>query len=334
MPYQVSTAFNSLMNNFVNLDAGETRNGRRSRDWLVDEQLTSFPDKDDKFPLLSGTPKMWFGSFSRRTKIRELDDIDMMIVMHAEGSTYTQSGNTFYISPGADSRFQNYLNDTNEWVNSRRIVNKFVSCLKSVPQYAAADSKRQGEAATLNLKSYTWNFDIVPAFITTPDSYGNTFYLIPDGNGNWKQTDPRIDKDRATAVNQKHSGKVLNVIRLVKYWKRKRGVPAIGSYLLETIMLNHYDALAKDSMSEYLDVEFSTALQALASAIVGYVGDQKNFQGDINHLSSEERKKVREMALEDANNAKEALSIEFDDPKKSGKIWQKVLGKDFPVGEA
>lgn len=334
MPYQVSTAFNSLMNNFVNLDADETRSGRRSRDWLVDEQLTSFPDKDDKFPLLSSTPKMWFGSFSRRTKIRELDDIDMMIVMHAEGSTYTQIGNTFFISPGANSRFQNYLNDTNEWVNSRRIVNKFVSCLKSVPQYAAADSKRQGEAATLNLKSYTWNFDIVPAFITKSDSYGNSFYLIPDGNGNWKQTDPRIDKDRATAVNQKHSGKVLNVIRLVKYWKRKRGVPAIGSYLLETIMLNHYDALAKDSMSEYLDVEFSDALQALASAIVGYVGDQKNFQGDINHLSSEEQEKVREMALEDANNAKEALSIEFDDPEKSGKIWQKVLGKDFPVGDA
>lgn len=40
------------------------------------------------------------------------------------------------------------------------------------------------------------------------------------------------------------------------------------------------------------------------------------------------------MALEDANNAKEALSIEIDVPVKSGKIWQKVLGKDFPVGEA
>lgn len=135
-------------------------------------------------------------------------------------------------------------------------------------------------------------------------------------------------------MNQKHSGKVLNVIRLVKYWKRKRGVPAIGSYLLETIMLNHYDGLNKDSMSEYLDIEFADALQVLATAIVGYVGDQKKFQGDINHLSSEEQRKVQEMAIEDANNAKEALSLEFSDPEKSGKIWQKVLGKDFPVGNA
>lgn len=145
MSYQVSTAFNNLMNNFVNLEADDTRDGRRSRDWLVDEQLTQFPGKDDTFPLLSGKPKMWFGSFSRRTKIRELDDIDMMIIMHTQGSTYTQSGSTFFISPGEDSRFENYLDDTSKWVNSRRIVNKFVSSLKAVPQYSAAESKARGK---------------------------------------------------------------------------------------------------------------------------------------------------------------------------------------------
>ena len=31
MSYQVSTAFNSFMNNFVNLDANDTREGRKSR---------------------------------------------------------------------------------------------------------------------------------------------------------------------------------------------------------------------------------------------------------------------------------------------------------------
>ena len=38
--------------------------------------------------------------------------------------------------------------------------------------------------------------------------------------------------------------------------------------------------------------------------------------GDINHLSSEEQKKVQNGA-EDAKNTKEALSIEFSDRKKS-----------------
>lgn len=99
-------------------------------------------------------------------------------------------------------------------------------------------------------------------------------------------------------------------------------------------MLNHYDELDEDSMSEYLDTEFIGALQVLATIISGYVGDQKNFQGNINHLSQEERTKVRELALEDARSAKEALSLEFSHPEKSGKIWQKVLGKDFPVAEA
>ncbi|HAV0411234.1 TPA: nucleotidyltransferase [Salmonella enterica] len=332
MAYQVSTAFNTLMNDFVNLDPEDTKGGRRSRDWLVDEQLLKFQNKDDKFPFLHGIPKMWFGSFSRRTKIRQLDDIDMMIIMHAQSSSYTQVGNTFYLTPGVGSRFNNYLDDSGQWINSRRIVNKFVSSLNSVPQYSEANSKRQGEAATLKLKSYTWNFDIVPAFITNPDSNGDTFYLIPDGDGNWKQTDPRIDKERTTRLNQKHDGKLLNVIRLVKYWKRKRGVPAIGSYLLETIMLNRYDALGADAISDYLDIEFRNALVDLSRVIIGYVGDQKNFQGDINHLSWEERFKVQKIALEDAKVASEALSLEFTAPYKSGRLWQNVLGNEFPVG--
>lgn len=334
MSYQVNAAFNSLMDNFVNLDAGDTRDGRRSRDWLVDEQLTKFPDQDEKFPLLSNKPKMWFGSFSRRTKIRELDDIDMMIVMHAQGSTYYDSGSTVYLSPGENSRFLNYLDDSGLWINSRKIVNKFVSSLKGVPQYSKADTKRQGEAATLKLLTRTWNFDIVPAFSTVPEEDGTNFYLIPDGYGNWKKTDPRIDKDRTTWLNQKHDGRVLNAIRLVKYWKRKRGVPAIGSYLLETILLNRYENLIQGGMSQWVDREFPLALRALASAVLGSVYDQKNFQGDINNLNLDDRYKVWEKATTDAALAEEAIALEFSDPVESGKRWQQVLGNDFPVEAA
>ncbi|EJF20609.1 MULTISPECIES: hypothetical protein [Citrobacter] len=331
MSYQVSTAFNSFMNNFVNLDANDTREGRKSRDWLVDEQLLKFPGQDETFPLLSNAPKMWFGSFSRRTKIRELDDIDMMIIMHAQGSTYYDYGSTVNLSPGQNSRFLNYLDDSGQWINSRKVVNKFVSSLKEVPQYSKADSKRQGEAATLKLLTRSWNFDIVPAFITSPEADGTTFYLIPDGAGHWKKTDPRIDKDRTTRLNQKHDGNVLNAIRLVKYWKRKRGVPTIGSYLLETILLNRYEHLIQGGMSEWVDNEFPQALRALASAILGPVYDQKDFQGDINNLSSDDRWKVWEKATTDASLAEQALAVEFSDPVESGKLWQRVLGSDFPA---
>jgi len=333
MPYQVSTAFNKFMNEFVNLDAEDTREGKKSRDWLVDEQLNKFPDQDETFPLLRSTPKMWFGSFSRRTKIRELDDIDMMIIMHAQGSTYFESGGCVHLLPGQNSRFLDYLDDSKQWINSRKIVNKFVSSLKNVPQYSKADSKRQGEAATLKLLTRKWNFDIVPAFCTAPAADGTNFYLIPDGDGNWKKTDPRIDKDRTTRLNQKHDGNILNAIRLVKYWKKKRGVPAIGSYLLETILLNRYDSLNEGGMSKWVDREFPLALRELASAVLGSVDDQKSFQGNINNLSFENRWKVSDKATSDAELAEEAINLEFSDPVESGKIWQQILGNDFPTEE-
>jgi len=236
-----------------------------------------------------------------------------------------------YLSPGQNSRFLNYLDDSGQWINSRKVVNKFVSSLKEVPQYSKADSKRQGEAATLKLLTRSWNFDIVPAFITSPEADGTTFYLIPDGAGHWKKTDPRIDKDRTTLLNQKHDGNVLNAIRLVKYWKRKRGVPAIGSYLLETILLNRYEHLIQGGMSQWVDNEFPQALRALASAILGSVYDQKDFQGDINNLSVDDRWKVWEKATTDASLAEQALAVEFSNPVESGKLWQRVLGSDFPV---
>ncbi len=334
MAYTVNTAFNTLMKDFVNLTAESSQEGKKSRNWLVDEQISKFPDNDDKFPLLQSNYAMWFGSFSRRTKIRELDDIDMMIIMHAQESKYWDYGSTVYLSPGENSRFLNYLDDSGQWINSRKVVNKFVSSLNAVPQYSNSDSKRQGEAATLKLLTRTWNFDIVPAFSTVPEADGTNFYLIPDGYGNWKKTDPRIDKERTTRLNQKHDGRVLNAIRLVKYWKRKRGVPAIGSYLLETILLNRYESLIQGGVSEWVDREFPHALRALGSAILGSVYDQKSFQGDINNLSSDDRWKVWEKATADAALAEEAIALEFSEPLESGKRWQQVLGNDFPLGTA
>ena len=334
MAYSVNAAFNTLMKEFVNLDSEDSQAGKKSRDWLVDRQILNFPEKDNKFPLLYPEPKMWFGSFSRKTKIRKLDDIDLMIIMHAEQSYYTQIDNTFYITPGDGSRYKNYTDDGGNYINSRRVVNKFVNSLSDVWQYTSAESKRQGEAATLKLKSYAWNFDIVPAFMTAPDAYGQTFYLIPDGYGNWKKTDPRIDKERTTRLNQKHGGKMLNVIRLVKYWKRKRGVPSIGSYLLETILLNRYDNLYQDGIHEWVDEEFPRVLRELASSILNPVYDHKNIQGDINVLTRDERWKVWEKATADAGVAEEAISLEFSDPQASGRLWQKVLGTDFQVVDA
>lgn len=331
MAYSVSSAFTRFISDYVNLDPEDTNTARSSRDWLVDKWLLNFPKKDEGFPLLHPDSKMWFGSFARNTKIRELDDIDMMVVLHAEGSTYDVQDDTYILRSQEGSRLNKFL-DADGYINSKRIINKFVSNLQTVEQYDKADIHRKGEAATLKMKSYTWNFDIVPAFWSSESTLGESFYVIPDGNGHWKRTDPRIDKNRTTELNKKYDGKILEVIRLVKkYWKERYSHFDISSYLLETMILNRYDSLNSNYRVVCIYYEFVFILESLSIDILNRVDDHKGIQGDINNLNGYDRQKVREMLLADIKIANDAIEIEYMNPHGAGRLWQRIFGNDFPV---
>ena len=200
MAKTVDSAFVEFNQDFVNLDTEKNKTARDSRDWLY-TQLNNFPKNDDSFPLKYEERHIKFGSFSRNTKIRELDDIDIIYCLHANSAIYSKSylfHNRYYIhTENSGVRLKN-LSDENK-LNSIKVVNKFVSSLSNISQYQSAKIHRRQEAATLNLTSYDWTFDIVPAFYTK-----DGFYLIPDGSGNWKATNPALDQVYITKMNQKH----------------------------------------------------------------------------------------------------------------------------------
>lgn len=69
----------------INLDPEVTKKARSSRDFLH-EQLVALPEKTTNFPkLFSNRETFNYGSFSRRTKIRPLDDIDFMLLFQQTG---------------------------------------------------------------------------------------------------------------------------------------------------------------------------------------------------------------------------------------------------------
>lgn len=247
MPLTVDASFAKFMANTVNLDAEKTTTARASRDFLKGK----IAGLSDFFPLF-GDKDINFGSFARRTKIRPLDDIDMIFTLSANGCTWEENLNgTVYLNTPTDlPRYKNYRHDNSARLNSRKVINRFVSELSSLSHYEKADLHRNQNAATLKLTSYDWNFDIVPAFFTTENSEGNTYYIIPDGNGNWMKTDPRLDRQRVTDINQTCSGYVLNAIRAIKYWQRRSTMPSISSYLLENMVLNYFET--KGEASKYV----------------------------------------------------------------------------------
>ncbi|KNH32474.1 hypothetical protein D3D03_15215 [Exiguobacterium sp. RIT452] len=329
MPKVISTSLSQFSKDKVDLDASRLSIARTSTKALVDK-IEKFEDSDDSFPAIYKDENyVRMGSFARRTKIRPLDDIDFLIVFQANSSTYLEKSNGVceIKVPTTSISLYNLTNDDGT-LNSIKLLNKLIKSLQSVPNHSLATIKRNQEAATFKFSSYEWNFDIVPAFITSKDIYGNSFYLIPDGNGKWKKTNPRIDSARATEINQKRDGKVLRIIRLIKKWHSQQHVPNVGSYLLENMILNHYEYNEVGSTDQ---IALRDLFNVLSSSIYSPCLDPKGIQGDLNHHSFETQKRFSAAAYKAYERSSLAIQYFLENKHKlSHQEWQKIFGSDFP----
>ncbi len=329
MAKTVNAAFAEFNKDIVNLDTDRTKTAQSSRDWLI-KQLEGLPNKIDDFPKLYDGMHIKFGSFARNTKIRPLDDIDLMLTFSADGTTYLMYsyGKNYSLSvPESASNLRKLCNDDGT-LNSIKVVNKIVSSLDKVEHYKSATKHRRQEAATLKLNSYEWNFDIVPAFYTD-----TSYYLIPDGTGGWKASDPRIDQDRVSTINQKHDGKILQIIRILKFWNNYAQMPTIPSYLFENIILNYFDS--KGKIEDYIDYNIKHFWYHLKTAIYNDVVDPKGFQSNLNDLSYDDRNKIANKASSTYDKACEAYEAELTekDQEKAINKWRAIFGNDFPKYE-
>lgn len=325
MANSVNTAFNEFNRDVVNLLKDRTDRARSSRTWLF-SQLNGLESKDDlNFPYRYESKHINFGSFDRRTKIRELDDVDLMFCLTANGATYTKHSEILYQinTPNAGYRLKN-LSD-NDLLNSRRVVNKVKLSLGQVPQYSSAKLHSRGEAATLSLTSYEWVFDIVPCFYTDTG-----VYLIPNGQGNWKPTDPRIDQARVTEANQNKGGRLLQLIRTLKYWNRRNSTHTIGSYMFENLVINYSNN--KTELSQWIDLDIRDFFSYLSTAIWTSVSDPKGLQGDLNTFSDFEKFSISQKADWAYQKAEVAINAELkeNDNRKSINKWREIFGDDFP----
>lgn len=325
MALNVNSAFNEFCDSSVNLLKNQVSQARKSRNWLIDN-IKLLADKK-LIPPVFGDMNIKFGSFARSAKIRPLDDIDLMLCYRGCGGVYNivEVNKTYTITFSSPVESFKGLCEDNV-LNSRKVVENLKMQLANLSGYSQAEIHRNQEAVTLKLSSYPWNFDIVPCFVTTSD-----FYLIPDGNGNWKNTDPRVDNRRTTEVNQKHQGKVLQWIRIMKFWRALDGNPwkAFSSYVFEQMLLD---------MTEQLDFSLSTSkivestLSKLPSAVAKPIMDPKNIQGNLNTVGADEYYRMVTFAEAHAAIAKQAISDEFFNNSQQEAIndWKEIFGSVFP----
>ena len=93
-------------------------------------RIILFPDKHLKY-----------GSFARRTKIRPLDDIDLMLCISGEGRTYTQFGDVYCISGLQSDVTKNITFDNTYYLNSTKVINRLLKSLADKIMYPVYDPK-------------------------------------------------------------------------------------------------------------------------------------------------------------------------------------------------
>lgn len=330
MATTVNSAFSEFMKDIVNLDPDIVSAARASRDNLL-ENIAEFDNQTDFFDLYDGF-NVHFGSFARKTKCRELDDIDLMIGIAANGATYNSNDpwDNVKITASTTNQAQKDCTRADGTLNSTMVSNRFKNKLESVREYSRSEVRRNGEAVILNLKSKDWSFDIVPCFYTTTESDGRAYYLIPNGQGNWKKTDPKKDKEHVTSINQSKDGRVLELVRLCKKWNRVKNAKTLPSYMLETMIVNFADSQAE--LSQWIDLRFRDALKYIADHIMNPVYDMKEIQGNINDLSLSEKLILQQKAQADYEKACAAWQDEKEkNYRESIKKWGEILGSDFPT---
>lgn len=332
MPYRVNSCFEDFIRFKVNLDSDRVRIARMSRDNLLANlrQLCI----EDKLPRHYAEKNVHYGSFARRTMIRDLDDIDLMVCFAACGGHYVEvQPNVLYKIKMQDGlNIYKDLNDEQGYLNSRKLVNYIIKNLSTLRDYKKAEMHRNQEAVTLQLRSYEWNFDIVPCFYAADD-----FYLIPDGDGNWKKTDPRIDAQRIAHVDEivkrnPNTKDLHTFIRLMKYWKREKWGDSVGSYMFEQMVLNF--AEGGGLQSDWQD-SVSRCLDYLSQSIFSPVNDPKGMQGDLNTLDIATKNRLSSRAKTDFDTSKNALIDELASLMTKTKVdeaigyWHDIFGNEF-----
>lgn len=334
MAKTVTEAFKIFRANSVDLEPSETAKARTSWDFLQN-QLRELFGKNSDLPNIKNYSL--FGSFARRTKIRPLDDIDLPVVLDGSDISFSPGTYLFEQAPylftkNKDSPLKNFENKDG-YISSIKVLNNIVSSLQRVSNYKKAEIKRNQEAAVLNLSSYTWTFDIVPAFeFKKFFDKQVSYYVIPDGKGGWMKTDPRVDAESINLLNEKYDKRFLSYLRLLKYWNNvDLNKPKLNSYYFEALVGMVFNGNSKEikTVQEAILYFFKNCPRYLKSSCPDPKGYgpalDKNLESTTKTTLIEEMKDIvflceKAIYYEGKHRHREAILL-----------WHIIFGQEFPL---
>jgi hypothetical protein len=245
------------------------------------------------------------GSFARKTMLKPLKDIDIVIVL--EASLWDQLR-----GPDGPGMAMNWFRRSvqERWPDAR------------------FDQGEEPSAKALRV-TFPWldfDIDLVPAFAAENDCV-----LIGDREeGRWEPSNTRRVAGSVSRRNQATGGRFVHQIRelksLVKHHEDRLGF--IKGIAVESLA---YQAITTQTADKYA---IANCLEYCQTAVLEPVIDPADDDDVSETWTPEERKTASEVFAELADKAAEALQLETDgDIEAAIDVWNSVVGEPFPEAD-
>jgi hypothetical protein len=192
--------------------------------------------------------------------------------------------------------------------------------------YPTAILKKQSRSVNVKLPAYPFAFDLVPAWLRTPDGF-----WIPDTDINgWLPTDPDAHATLLTGANDASKLKLKPLIKMVKHWNRNN-LERLRSFHIELICV---DLMRLGNLQESQSLQFgvATILVQLHKYAGATMMDPVYGMSRVDkELSAAELTELRSRINYDASNVVDAIRLEAaGDHKAAIEKWKHVFVVGFP----
>jgi len=243
---------NKLIKDFVadeiTLNQKDISESAKSREWFLEKIKNKIEQRVNEPVLYGSKPFVKFGSYFKGTKVSNVDEYDILVVIDSNCGQFSQ--NEQIVGKGLGKASPNikydakYKKSDESGVSPAKILNWLKGIVTEVVNsYGGTVAERSGSAIIARIESKDISIDLVPAGIFEKIQYPQSiFYNIAKGdvNNGWILTNPEDDIKLINDLAQdKYNFK--NMIRILKYIKKQYNF-LISSFAIECCVVSYVNA--------------------------------------------------------------------------------------------
>lgn len=238
------------------------------------------------------------GSYRRDTKTKRLKDVDVFVVIDADGD-------------------QGYYRDE----APSNVLGALLEILRKKWEGAYID----GMAVVIpyGMDEDVMSIEVVPAF----DRTGGGYHIPHPQAGSWLDTNPKKHHEASSRKNAECDAKYVPLVKMIKAINREMGEPVSPSFLLEVMAMD----IVMPPAGRYGD-EIIAFLATAAERIHEAWPDPANIGPDVNTQMSHSERESAAQRLRDAQEiAENAVDLQDEGQERAAvEEWRRIFGNRMP----